>query len=828
MSSVRQQSEIRPPDARRVAPIGGESSGSRTLLRALDEQLFTTGPWLAIDAANVAVKGVRPATLPQALSLIGQGRVASVVGTLREDVVGVDIDSPTFAGDILSTLQSFCTARGLWHLTRPSGGADGRAHLLLVPAVHRADFEDLVERLRRELGRKADPRTGRPARPLSRAHLDVRTQLRPLSAPHRCKPTPALDEDVLAEALASLPAHLQTLSPRLRESRTASAVSSSASSPADRRSPRAAARSTGLLEPLVPLPRPRRDLPPAWAAYLREGRSAATAAGVDRSPTTRSTIEYDATRQLVLAGYNAQQAWDLITTAHPTAFVKARSNGQRWWWNEWNRRVSEADAWLAQQRSERTHRSTAGSTAHLAPTNLTDAADSADSADPAAEASARAAHEAITRAHVELEATWRSWPAQSRHTLRELMRYALDRMARCEATAVALPQRDVLLDTPIASRNTVATARDFLATRADLLRIETTPQRGESAGTGDVWSLPVRFTHPAEDTSPPPPASNSGGVGTFEPTRVPPPHAAPTPWRAALPLRRALGLPRVHLLEALHVGPTSRSVPDLAHAAGLISTALPTHDQERTVRGHLQYLSEHHLASVDAHGHWSPLDEDDASSTAAVLEQQGRRQQLSVRAVVEHERHEYRARFDADARRQRWLAERQQVLARQAKVDLSRQKAWWNELTSDARRERTVAAAAVFAVLSPAQQAARKRQLAVRRTRAGVVERDRWTAWWNGLSSDQREWRSIQRAWAYHRLPEHTQVELAGAWAEHRARWDLPRPRRVPAEHHDRSAPDVIDLRDGRHGAGSVADPLDGDVFAHLLAPAGAVVAARR
>ena len=824
MPSVRQQSDVRPPDARRVAPFRGESSASRTLPRALDEHLFITGPWLAIDATNVAVKGVRPATLPQALSLIGQGRVASVVGTLREDVVGVDIDSPTFAGDILSTLQSFCTARGLWHLTRPSGGADGRAHLLLVPAVHRADFEDLVERLRRELGRKADPRTGRPARPLSRAHLDVRTQLRPLSAPHRCKPTPALDEDVLAEALALLPAHLETLSPRLRESRTASPVSSSASSPADRRAPRIAAGSSGLLEPLVPLPRPHRDLPPAWAAYLREGRSAAAAAGVDRSPTTRSTIEYDATRQLVLAGYNAQQAWDLITTAHPTAFVKARSNGQRWWWNEWNRRVTEADAWLAQQRSERTHRSTHRSTARLDPPNPTD---SADSADPATEASARAAHEAITRAHAELEATWRSWPAQSRHTLRELMRYALDRMARCESTAVALPQRDVLLDTPIASRNTVATARDFLATQADLLRIETTPQRGESTGTGDVWKLPDRFTHPADDTPQPPSENNGRGVGSFEPTRVSPPHAAPTPWRAPLPLRRVLGLPRVHLLEALHADPISRSLPYLAYAAGLISTIIPTRDQERTVRGHLQYLAEHHLASVDADGHWSPLGENAANSAAPVLEQQGRRQQLSVRAAVERERHEYRARFDADARRQRWLAQRQQVLARQAKVDLGRQKAWWNGLAPDARRERTVAAAAVFAVLSPAQQAARKQQLAVRRTRAGVVERDRWTAWWNGLSSDQREWRSIQGAWAYHRLPEHTQVELAGAWAEHRARWDLPRPRRVPAEHHDRSAPDVIDLRDGPHGA-AAADLFEGEVFAHLLGSAGAVVAVRR
>ncbi len=278
------------------------------------------------------------------------------------------------------------------------------------------------------------------------------------------------------------------------------------------------------MEPLTPLPRPRRELPPAWAAYLHKGRAAAAAAGLDRSPTTRSTIEYDATRQLVLAGYNAQQAWDLITAAHPTAFVKARSNGQRWWWNEWNRRVVEADAWLAQQRAERTHPA-----AHQTSSTFR------GGADPTVPTAAKATHAAIARAHAELEATWRSWPAQSRHTARELMRCVLDRMTRRETTAVALPQRDVLLDTAIASRNTVAAIRDFLATRADLLQIETTPQRGESAGTGDVWSLPTRFTHPTQDTPPPPSKNSSRGVGTFEPTRVPPPPRRPHPLESPTP-----------------------------------------------------------------------------------------------------------------------------------------------------------------------------------------------------------------------------------------------------------------------------------------------------
>jgi len=223
------------------------------------------------------------------------------------------------------------------------------------------------------------------------------------------------------------------------------------------------------------------------------------------------------------------------------------------------------------------------------------------------------------------------------------------------------------------------------------------------------------------------------------------------------------------------------------------------------MRGHLQALAAHQLVSVDADGRWtateptSVIDDDEANRDAGVarpehvvLEQLGRARQDTIRRAVASERREYRAAVDPTARRHRWEAQRQQVLGRQAKVDLVRQKAWWNGLDEHARRVRTAAGAAVFAALSPTEQAQRKHQLAVRRARAGLVERDRHTAWWNGLSSQEQDKRSVTRAWAYHRLPEDTRASLARVWSEHRTRWDLPQPRRAPSSPAAPVRPDVM------------------------------------
>src|SRR3954464_11065405 len=93
--------------------------------------------WFAIDARNTKVPDVAPGTLDQALALVGTGRVAIVVGQLRPEVAGGDIDAPAGLGGLAAdALRDWCAARGLWHLLRPSGGGPGRAHLIVVPGVH--------------------------------------------------------------------------------------------------------------------------------------------------------------------------------------------------------------------------------------------------------------------------------------------------------------------------------------------------------------------------------------------------------------------------------------------------------------------------------------------------------------------------------------------------------------------------------------------------------------------------------------------------------------------------------------------------------------------
>jgi hypothetical protein len=267
--------------------------------RELDALLFTADGWFTIDAGNRKVAGVTPATLDQALVLVGQGPVAPVVGRLRAEVVGVDVDAAGALGDTAAqTLRDWCTARRLWHLLRASGGGPGRWHVLIVPGVHRDDLAVLLDQLRRELRL-----TGR--------QLDLRTQLRPLTAPHRRRgatPPP----DGLEHALTDLRSVLQPAPARVLVRRRSTGTQQRL---------RDQSAAGGPEAPLRPLPRPRRELPAPWAAYLTRGRRAA--AVVDRDPATRSQLEL--TSALIRAGYSEPDAWTAINTAHRSAFSKAVS-----------------------------------------------------------------------------------------------------------------------------------------------------------------------------------------------------------------------------------------------------------------------------------------------------------------------------------------------------------------------------------------------------------------------------------------------------------------------------------------------------------------------
>ena len=60
--------------------------------------------------------------------------------------------------------------------------------------------------------------------------------------------------------------------------------------------------------------------------------------------------------------------------------------------------------------------------------------------------------EATQAARAALEAVWRSWPVRTRHTDVEVYTVVLERMDRVGEPAVAIPQRDLVLDCAVGSR----------------------------------------------------------------------------------------------------------------------------------------------------------------------------------------------------------------------------------------------------------------------------------------------------------------------------------------------------------------------------------------
>lgn len=275
----------------------------------LDLLLFDGG-WFVLDADNQRVAGVRPATLSKGLAMLGSGRVATVVGRLRPGVVAVDIDLTGERGHAVAELiAAWCRREGLWHVVRPSGGADGRTHIFTACGLRREHLEAHVDSLRSSFG-------------VSARMIDVRDAIRPLSAPHRNGGHPAPLGDA-AQALRLLRAALKALE--------------AASRPVA-----AAPPSPTRAEPLQPRrQRRRRDLPPEWSRYLATGlRPPLSQNARDRSG---STYEHLATARMLQAGWTPIEAWSAISQAHPDAMPRARGSWTRWVRHVWNVAVAADD-----------------------------------------------------------------------------------------------------------------------------------------------------------------------------------------------------------------------------------------------------------------------------------------------------------------------------------------------------------------------------------------------------------------------------------------------------------------------------------------------------
>lgn len=278
----------------------------------VDDLLFTAD-WFALDAENMRVAGVRPSSLAMGLALTGQGRVATIVGRLRPGVVAVDVDLVGERGHaVAEAVAGWCRREGLWHVVRPSGGGDGRTHVLVGVGARREHLEAEVDTLRAGFG-------------VTARMIDVRQAVRPLTAPHRAGGCPRPLGDA-REVLRGLRRTLPTLE-------IASQVSRGGGAPPSPSSTR--------VEPLEPRrQRRRRDLPPEWATYLRTGeRPELRETARD---TSGSTYEYLATARMVQAGWTARQAWAAVADAHPDAMARARASWPRWV-GRWNQAVTADD-----------------------------------------------------------------------------------------------------------------------------------------------------------------------------------------------------------------------------------------------------------------------------------------------------------------------------------------------------------------------------------------------------------------------------------------------------------------------------------------------------
>lgn len=652
-----------PETNKRVATRSGVSEE----WQPVDELLFDDG-WFALDVDNARVSGVRPSSLTAGLAMVGRGRVATVVGRLRPDVVGVDVDLVGERGHaVIEHVANWCRRQGLWHVVRPSGGADGRGHVVVACGARREHLEAEVDSLRRSYG-------------VSARKIDVRQALRPLSAPHRSgtHPSPLGVPDEARRALRSALRKLE---------RAARPVADTTAPTTSRRTPLAPRRQ-----------RRRRPLPPAWTRYLATGeRPELTDKAHDRTGTT---YEYLATARMVQAGWTAQQAWSAIAAAHPDAMTRARASWHRWV-GRWNQAVMADDDYVGR--------------AELTP-----------------EVAA-----AIAAARERLRTLAWSTSTRSRPALLTLGHTVLDRMERTGSLRVPVPQRDLVLDTGITDRSTIAAHLRALSGAVGHLHEVFDPR--ERAASSYEFEVPEV-------------------EGVWE---TPPPRFH-TPEASALPP----GLPRM-AWPTLHTLPADgANLEDLAHACQLTTspTSAVTDSQRRTLTSILTGLASLGLVTCDEQGVWRP--------TGARLGEAARRRAREVlepvRRTVAAERAAYRQPRYSDA----WAS----AHAAAVKAQRAKQAGWWAGLPEPERRRRAAVLSARFAAMSLQEQLETKQAWAERDARAGVHPKTRHAQWLEAQDADDLARRAVDRAAHFRTLPAPSQRAAVDAWGIYRRTWSIAPP----------------------------------------------------
>lgn len=694
------------PISRRVVPKTAPA------LLALDEQLFNPSPsaWLVIDAGNSAVPRVAVPSLDAGLELIGKGRIAALVGHLRDGAGVVDVDVRGAAGNFLAgEVAVWLRRRGCWVLERPSGGAKGRWHVFFARSDFRYAATDQRTGLAAELsaylvGLAIDLKV--PAR-----DLDLRDAVRPLSSPHRHGATTRPKGD-LREALRSL-RHVFPHRPEPAPLRRRPKVN-----PADPSRTAAAGTTVGSGPNVVPLSlqRWKRELRPDWRQYLLNGHTPAgpwtAAATTSRAAVQidRSLVESACTRELVWAIGDPTTAWQLIRESHPTAMTKAKHQGYSWWiryvWNELVRSAGQLDTTDLPQPVE---------------------------APPAEILTAVAAARATLT-----DLMW-TVPARQRPALLLVGHHLLDRAVRERNLRVPCPERDLQLDCSLGDRKTIRAALARLNGHIGVLHTDclSVTERDSTSYEFEVDPAPTEGGRqiPPPVLDPPPPTR--GLWGTL-------PRASHTLWRTLLTSDLPLGL------------------RELSVRAGIVEQAAdePSKSQLTTTKAGLTALSRAGMARVDEEGRWRaavgprPVEIDQAAAVVYA-------RQLEV---IDAERTAYRAGMTSS-----WSIGRAQAL----KVQKAKEKGWWDNLSPAARADRSRRKRLEFDQMSLAQQSASKACLAERRIRAGLPELDTYLTWLHSLSPDQYAARSIERRERFQSLSPAERGASIAAWDDHRRRYGL-------------------------------------------------------
>lgn len=633
----------------------------------VDELLFDGG-WFALDVRNQRVPGVRPSSLETALAMVGRGRVATVVGRLRAGVVAVDVDLVGERGHAVAEhVAAWCRREGVWHVVRPSGGADGRIHVVAAVGPRREHLEAEVDSLRRVYG-------------VTSRMIDVRQALRPLSAPHRGGACP--------ETLGD---------PQLAERRLTAALKAleRASRPIGATPPSSAPRRT----PLVPRRQRRpRALPAVWARYLATGERPELSESA--RDLTGTTFEYLATARMVQAGWSAQQAWSAIADAHPDAMTRARASWHRWV-GRWNKAVMADD-------------------------------DFHGGLEVSAERAA-----AIAAARERLRSLAWSTPLRARPGLLTVGHTVLDRMERTDSLRVPVPQRDLVLDTGITDRSTIAAHLRALHEVVGTLHEVFDPRRRDSSS----YEFEV---------------SEVGGEWETPPPRFHTPRGSEVP----------RGLPRMAWPVLRTLPAEGGSLEDLGHTCQLTTTPTAglTPSQRRTLERILTGLAALGLVECDETGCWVP-------TGARLVEADRRRAQADLeptRRAVENERAAYRQPRHSDA----WAA----AHAAAVKAQRAKSAGWWASLTPSEQTRRAAALSERFAAMSLHEQLETKHLWATRDARAGIDPKTRHAQWLARQDPDDLARRAVERAARFRAMPSPTQRAAVDAWSAYRDTWGIPAP----------------------------------------------------